>query len=110
MASKTTQRSLKLLRDDGYECAIVERWNAFAHVRQDLFGFIDILCMCPYRGLLGVQTTVAGSMNARLAKIKAEPRSQMFLNAGGHIVIHGWIKGGKRSEKPGKWMCKMITL
>jgi hypothetical protein len=110
MASKTMQRSLDMLRKDGYECAITERWNAFTKTRHDLYGFIDILCMCPHRGLLGVQTTVAGEMNRRLAKIKAEPRSQMFLNAGGHIVIHGWIKGGKRSEKPGKWICKIITL
>lgn len=109
--SKTspTQRSLKALREDGWECAIVEKWNAFVGIRQDLFGFIDILCLCPHRGILGVQTTVAGSMNKRLEKIKAEHRAQMFLNAGGQIVIHGWIKGGKRSETPGKWICRKIN-
>lgn len=103
-----TQRSLKMLRELHWECAIVERWNAFARIRQDLFGFVDILCICPFRGILAVQTTVAGSINKRLAKIETEPRAQKFLEAGGQIVIHGWIKGGKRSETPGKWICKQI--
>lgn len=94
-----------MMRTDGWECAIVEKWNPFARVRQDLFGFIDIVCICPYRGILGVQTTVAGAVNKRLAKIKDEPRSQKWLNAGGHIVVHGWKKAGKRHETPGKWIC-----
>jgi hypothetical protein len=106
MASKTTQRSLKLLREDGYECAIVERWNAFAHIRQDLFGFIDILCLCPYRGILGVQTTVAGKIKERKKKIGAEPRSRMFLKAGGAIVIHGWKKATRNDNaRRGTWIC-----
>jgi hypothetical protein len=105
MASKTTQRSLKLLRETGWTAEVVERWNPFARVRHDMFGFIDIFCMCPHRGFLGVQTTVAGKVNERLKKIAAEPKAQHFLNAGGRIIVHGWKKAGKRhpTVRPGSW-------
>jgi hypothetical protein len=103
-----TARSLELLRADGYECQIVEKWNAFARVRVDLFGFIDIVAICPYRGIVGVQTTVVASMSARINKIKAEPRSQKWLNAGGRIVVHGWKKNGKRHQQPRSWSCVTV--
>lgn len=108
MASKTTQRSLALLRDEGYECQVVEVWNSFVRQRKDLFGFIDILCMCPHRGFLGVQTTVSGKIKERLKKIAAEPKAQKFLNAGGRIVVHGWKKAGKRhaTVRTGSWYCE----
>ena len=110
MASKTIQRSLKLLREGGYEAEVVEKWIPFTKRRKDLFGFIDILCLCPFRGFLGVQTTVAGKVNERLNKIRAEPKSKRFLAAGGHVVIHGWKKCGKRSETPGRWICVTVNV
>src|ERR1700744_2508647 len=85
-----TKRSLKLLRNEGYEVAIVERWNAFAKIRQDLFGFADLLCLHPRHGILAVQTTSWPNVKKRLDKIKAEPRASMFLAAGGRIIVHGW--------------------
>ena len=47
MAISPTQRTLKRLRDSGdYPLVtIVERWNAFAKIRQDLFGIIDLLAI-----------------------------------------------------------------
>lgn len=110
MASKTTQRSLKLLRDDGYEAEVVEKWIPFIKQRKDLFGFIDILCLCPHRGFLGVQTTTAGHALERIKKIKAEPKHRKFLAAGGHIEVHGWKKLGKRSPTPGKWYCVKVVV
>jgi hypothetical protein len=47
-------------------------------------------------------------MNARRKKIAAEPRALTWIEAGGLVVIHGWEKGGKRSESPGKWICKIM--
>ena len=45
MSSSPTQRSLKLMRERGYLCEITERWNPFAKIRQDLFHFVDVLCI-----------------------------------------------------------------
>ena len=36
-----TQRTLKHMRERGYTCQVVEHWNPFARIRQDLYGFID---------------------------------------------------------------------
>ena len=106
--SSPTSRSLDLLRKDGWTACIVERYNSFSKRYNDLYGFIDVLAMCPRRGFLAVQTTSDSNVTARLAKIAAEPRSLTWIEAGGRIVVHGWKKGGARSEKPGKWICRSI--
>jgi len=53
-----TQRTLKALRDKGYQAGVVERWLRYAGEfgkRQDLFGIIDILATTPDT-TLGVQS------------------------------------------------------
>ena len=67
MANSPTQLSLKKLRQEGYTVAIVEHWNAFARIRQDLFGFIDLLALKD-KEVLAVQTTSASNMSARAKK------------------------------------------
>lgn len=100
-----TQRSLKKLRDDGWTVAITERWNPFAHIRQDLFGFIDLLALSPGRGILAVQTTSGANVAARIDKIKAEPKAAIFKACGGSVVVHGWRKVGPRG-KVKHWECR----
>lgn len=94
-----TQRSLKKLRDAGYLCYITEHWNPWARVRQDLFGFVDILAV---RGIetLGVQTTSGGNVNARIKKINDSPNLKILKGANWKIVVHGW-----RKLKSG-WECR----
>ena len=67
MATSPTQLSIKYLKDQGYTVAIVEHWNAFARIRQDLFGFIDIIAL-KGNETLAVQTTTATNMSARVKK------------------------------------------
>jgi hypothetical protein len=97
-----TQRSLKLLRDEGCTVALVERWNAFARKRQDLFGFIDLVALNG-DGITGVQTTTAQNLAARVSKILAEPQAKEWLLAGGLIEVHGWRKGGPRGKRK-RWV------
>lgn len=107
--SSPTQRSLKLLRDAGYLCQIVERWNPHAKVRSDLFGFIDILAV---RGdtVIGVQTTSANNMAARVAKIRALPTFKDWLHSPSRRVhVHGWGKKGPRGKRK-MWQCRMLDL
>ena len=104
-----TQRSLEALREAGYLATIVERWNPFAKIRQDLFGFCDLLCVSPSRGFLAVQTTSGSNVSARIAKIKAEPRAGIFLAAGGKIVVHGWRKIGERGKRK-TWQCRVEII
>ena len=107
MAKKTspTARSLAVLRERGYIAEVVERWNPYARVRQDLFNCIDIVAL-RHGELLGVQTTTTGNMGARVAKILAEPAMLAWVNAGGTLVVHGWAKRGKAKV----WTLKELPM
>jgi len=98
-----TQRSLKILRDEGYLCAIVEHWNPFARIRQDLYGFVDILAI-KGKETLAVQTTTLANQGARIEKINESKNYPIVKKAGWKIVVHGW-----RKLKTG-WECKITKL
>ena len=90
-----TQLSLRLLRENGYTCQIVEIWNPHARIRQDLFGIIDVL------GLKGpetiaVQTTSVGNVSARVRKMNESPMLDVLRAAGWLVVVHGWAKERNR--------------
>lgn len=98
------KRSLKLLRETGHQAQVVERWNQFAKVRQDLFGWIDIVAVDPKTsGILGVQTTTTAHQAERLQKAKGNGALVAWLLAGGRLSIHGWRKSSNRwvvTERP----------
>jgi len=104
-----TQRSLKRLRADGWFVAITERWNPFAKCRQDLFGFIDLLCL-KEDIILAVQTTSGSNVAARLAKMRDNPAVRLWLQSPARkVVIHGWRKIGPRG-KVKHWECREIEV
>lgn len=93
-----TQRSLNLLRENGYLAEVVERWNPFAKVRHDLFGVIDILGVHPEHGTLAVQTTSVGNLAARVQKVQESPHLENLKRAGWKIEVHGWRKPSKKER------------
>lgn len=93
-----TERSLKDLRQRGFVAAVVERWNSFANVRQDLFGWMDIIAYHPERKItLGVQTTTRQNLVARKRKVLENNNAAAWLAAGNKIEVHGWAKRKGRS-------------
>lgn len=95
-----TQRSLKFLRESGYMVGIVEKWNQYARIRQDLFGCIDLVCVpLSGQGIIGVQACAGASHAARRTKSLAEPRLRTWLNAGGRFQIISWSKTGQRGKR-----------
>lgn len=92
-----TQRSLKLLKSEGYTAQVTEHWNGFAKVRQDLFNFIDIIGI-KSNEILGIQTTSYSNISARRNKILANEAAKVWLEAGGTIQIHGWKKVKNRYQ------------
>ena len=99
-----TSRTLEVLREQGYTVAVVEKWNPHARIRQDLFGFIDILAI--KRGeTLAVQATAAG-VSARLKKITESELLPKVREAGWTIQIWGWTK----SAKTGKYVLRVIDI
>jgi hypothetical protein len=95
-----TARTLKHFRDLGMTAQVTEKWNQWAHVRQDLFGFIDIVAM-KERYLVGIQATSKSNMSARVKKILALDTAKTWLLAGAVILVVGWAKKkGSRSWEP----------
>ncbi len=105
MAISPTQRSLKLMRGEGYLCAITEHWNHFAKIRQDLFGFIDILAI-KGEEVVAIQTTTQTNQSARVKKILQHKNFQAIHATGWKIVVHGW----RKLKKTKKWECKIVLL
>jgi hypothetical protein len=103
MKTSPTQRSLKKLRSEGYLTAIVEHWNPFAKIRQDLYCFVDLLGL-KENETLAVQTTTLTNQNVRIEKIKSHPNHKILKKAGWKIEVHAW-----RKLKSG-WECKITKL
>lgn len=101
--SKKSPMSLSLdyLNKLGYSCQIVERWIPGANIRQDCFGFADILAYhkSTLLGIALVQTTSAANFMARRTKILRNPHREPWHRAGGHIWLHGWGEKGLREEE-----------
>lgn len=112
-----TQRTLAELRDRRLVKTvwIVEHWNSFAHIRQDLFGFVDVLALVRPLGntkhqTWAIQTTTTG-VAERIAKIRANPHYENCLNAGWRIFVWGWRKlKVKRGGKAVKWTLREIEI
>lgn len=86
-----TQRSLALMRSRGYLCAVTEHWNHFAKIRQDLFGIIDILCLGDNE-VVGVQSTSASNISARVKKITDCEFLPAIRRSGIRLLVQGWKK------------------
>lgn len=105
MASNPTQRTLALLRKEGYIVAIAEKYNSFIKRKQDLFGWIDVVAIHPEKkGILAVQTTSGKNLSTRIKKAEALESYKVWLKAGNGVEFHGWRK---LKKLPGnqKWAC-----
>ena len=104
-----TQRSLALLRERGYLCAIVEKFVRFpppGH-RVDLWGIGDILAVKAGETLL-VQCTTTG-VSERVTKIVANPNTIKLLAVPWKIEVWGWRKVGPRGKRK-VWECREVPL
>lgn len=99
-----TQRSLAKLKADGYRCAVVERWNPHARIRQDLFGIVDILAIREGE-TLAVQATSGSNVSSRIAKIGESDATADIRAAGWRFEGHGW-----RKTSNGRWACRVENV
>ena len=106
MAVSPTQRTLKRLKDSGdYPLIeVVERWNAFAKVRKDLFGIIDILAIDHKGVVTALQVTSYSNVGARVKKITESPATPFLRTADWVILVEGWHK------KDNRWKSRIVDL
>ena|SRR3990167_5226687 len=110
-----TQRTLRELRQRGVIAGIVEKWNQFAGpagIRQDLWGFLDVLCLYPDRtGVTGVQCCARSGHAEHRKKILENDIAPEFLRVGNVIEIWSWGKQKlRRGGKAERWMPKIEIL
>ena len=100
-----TQRSLAYLRKAGYTVAVVEHFNHFIGIRQDLFGFADLLAFRPGMPVMLVQTTTGSNVAARRTKVLQNATAKLWVEAKGEVCLHAWALRGKRGERK-LWTCE----
>lgn len=103
-SSSPTQRTLREMRKRGYLVAVTERWNPFAQIRQDLYGFIDVLCIKDDE-VVGVQATSGDNVAARCSKIAEHENVGIVRKAGIRILVHGW-----RKNAAGRWVLREVDI
>jgi hypothetical protein len=113
-----TKRTLAWLSERGVMATITERWNPFARVRQDLFGFADLVALWTDNwpsGIMAIQVTSGSNVSARIDKIRESPAARAWLVAGGSIEVHGWRqlatyrKDGTRAARD-RWELRRIAV
>ena len=99
MAASPTQRTLDLLRKEGYMAEVVEKRIPHTFRARDLFNCIDIVAIkdgCP---VLGIQATSRANQSARYKKSVAIPELVTWLSVGCVFEVWGWAKGGPAGKR-----------
>jgi len=107
MAISPTQRTLKRMKESGdYKLIqVVEKWNPFARIRQDLFGIIDILGISITGETHALQVTSYSNVNARIKKIEEHDSTPHLRDADWVLLVEGWKK-----EKNGRYKSYISDL
>ena len=108
-----TQRTLRLLRQQGCICGIVERFNPHAGpfgIRQDLFGFVDIVALYP-TSVCAIQSCGQAFSEHKKKMLENEILIE-WLRSGGTVMLYGWRKVlKKRGGKQKVWkprICEFV--
>ena len=91
--------SRKMLEADGWTVGVVEQRIPHTFITRDFLGFADLIAVSPTRGIMAVQVTGGGNLNARAEKTRAEARHAIWLASGGRIQIHDWRKRLGQKER-----------
>lgn len=103
-----TARSLALLKKEGWTAKVVEHFNQFAGIRQDLWGMDILAIKAGNPGVLGIQATSTANISAREKKLLALPEVKIWLQANNSLEIWGWSKKGSRGKTKRWAMTKRI--
>jgi hypothetical protein len=114
-----TARTQIRLRVEGFLVGNVERWNPYAKVRQDLFGFIDTIAIHKKVGVfqacidsrpLAVQSTSGANHAARVAKVRKILSESPGLGFYFDIQVWSWSERVVRNKDGRKAKVKRWTL
>lgn len=101
-------RSLAHLKELGYRARVVEKWNPWAKIRQDLLG-VDLLALKAGEPVLVVQATTGSHHAHRREKLETEGYATLWKSAGASIEIWSWSKTGPRGKRK-RWQLRREAL
>ncbi len=93
-----TARSLDHVRALGYRAQVVERWNPFARIRQDVFG-VDLIALKPGQPVLVIQATSGSHHAARRAKLATLGFIALWTSVGAVLEVWSWSQQGPRGKR-----------
>lgn len=125
-STSPTARTLAECRKRCWPAGVVEKFVRFPppghHV--DLFGVLDVVAITteidsiaymigtepPRKGVgtLGIQACAGGDHGKRRAKILAEPRARLWVEAGNRLELWSWSKRGDRGKQK-RWTLRVET-
>lgn len=95
-----TQRARAHCKAMGWTSQIVERFNIYAKVRQDLFGCIDMIVLDGRGGgPLGVQVCAGSSHATRRTKALKQPGLVHWLASPARFEVWSYAKRGARGKR-----------
>lgn len=101
-----TARTIQWAKKKGWVAGITEKWNPFAHIRQDLFNMIDVLIMRPKTrsewprwGLDAYQITSGSNAASRVTKLLANPNLKRWVLTGNDIYVASWERQGPHGKR-----------
>jgi len=114
------QRTLRACREAGRFVDKCEHWNPYGGarkpdgtaigIRQDLFGFADIIALDP-NAIVAIQTCAGSGHAAHRQKIIENVYATAWLIAGGHIELWSWRKVKvKRGGKAERWQARVENI
>lgn len=122
-----TARTKRFLEGQGVIVGMTERFNPYGGapkndgtgttfgIRQDLFGFIDMIALYPgSRGIVAIQSTGPSGHSSHRNKIINEctELAEAWLKSGGKIELWSWNKRKLNGGKAERWVPRVeeITL
>lgn len=113
MATKSIQRSIATLKGAGYTVGIVEKFNHFVKIRQDLYGFIDLIAFHPEKNeVLAIQacSNSGGDVSAHVNKLVVMDVVQKWVRQPmRRLEIWGWAKQGERGKRK-LWTLRRVKV
>lgn len=71
---------------------VVEHVVPYCFIKQDFLGFADLIACHKDYGILAIQATGGGHLANRIEKIKGIKAAAVWMQAGGRIAVHDWVK------------------
>ena len=108
MATKSIQRSLKLIKEYAWVYWTIEKWNHYTRRREDMFDFCDILCL---DGLRTIAIQACGSdFQAHVRKIEENEYVRPWLEAAGNeLQVWSWRQLKKKRGGKAKYWSPRIA-